>query len=154
MKKIYILLILFLIAGNIQAQEKTIAFDSLCGEIIEKPDTYAQYALGRNELIKHLNSYSLIPITRKQTDYPITVKLLVCSTGKFTIVEIKSRNGYFKTLEVETERLIKLLGVFKPATKNGENVTSYTWLQLNYKPKKKITSVTYIIPVPTPTESE
>jgi len=92
-----------------------------------------------------LNYYSLISITEKKTDFTVRAKLLVCPNGKFTISKINIENKYYSSLKLETERLLKLLTGFKPATKNGVNVASYYWIQINYKPNKKVEQVGWII---------
>jgi len=113
--------------------------DTLCATpITENPDENAHYYLGKDALIDFLNEYSLIPISTKQTDFPVRIKLLVCANSDFTIVEIKNENSEIPTLVTETERLIKLLRGIEPAKKNGEFVSSYCWIQINFNPKKKV----------------
>lgn len=144
---IFITLVCSIISAG--AQEAKLNFDTICGSnVMTELDKYPEYSLGRKALMKTLNDYSLIPISSKLTNYPVRIKLLVCPNGKFTIAKIDVEDQYYEFLKVETERLIKLLRGFVPAEKDGNKVASYYWIQINYKPKKKVRSPMRIIRIP------
>ena len=134
--------------SSVKAQNTELNFDTICGsKVINELDKQPEYGFGRKALMGTLNDYSLIPISDKSTAYPVRVKLLVCPNGKFTIAEILLEDSYYEALKVETERLIKLLGGFVPAERDGNKVASYYWIQINYNPKKKVASPTRIIKI-------
>ncbi len=119
-----------------------------CDQVETDPDTYPEFFTGRDGLLNYLKPYSLIPLTKKKTDYPVRIQLLVCSSGKFQIKEIVLSDAPFETLEVESRRLVKMLPAFVPATKDGKPVASYYWIQLNYKPQKEVVPEPQIILIP------
>lgn len=125
---------------SVFSQTQPVNYDTLCAQVVENPESLAEYFLGRKELMKTLGRCSLIPISNKMTRFPVRAKLLICPNGKFAIAEVKAENPYYKSLEVETERILKLLGKFKPAKQSGKEVASYYWIQINYDPKKSVES--------------
>lgn len=110
--------------------------DTLCAdEVVEFVDRPAKYVFGAPALLSQLDRHALIPVTHKPTAYPVFIQLLICPSGRFTVDKIETE---YRTLEVETRRLLKMVSGFIPAIRGDKAVASYYSMQIFYKPKKKV----------------
>ena len=75
-------------------------------EVVENPKIKPEYCFGRKALMKELEEYALLPLSKKVSDYTVWVQLVVCSDGTFKIASTHAENIRYNSLIVESRRII------------------------------------------------
>lgn len=122
------------------AQDKAIKSDISEGQEVFKPvETMPEYKGGMVEMFKFIQKNLIYPeeAKKKQIVGQPIVRFVVESTGKLSNIQIRQSSGN-KLLDDEAIRIVSIMPDWKPGSQNGQNVSVYFNLPINFNINGKL----------------